>query len=129
MNEILEISREIDFNNLIYHFKGPSPSINFNKFVGPKYTFDQLKNGSKTLLQVEEDQKIFRLELGQITAGKPKDKSNNQKDAIKNVKNFIIQDKRLLIYLMIIQELDLKPFTKQNRMKQIKKPQVRDLKY
>ena len=73
MDEILEISREIDFNNLIYHFKGPSPSINVTKFVGPKYTFDQLKNGSKTLLQVEEDQKNFRLEIGQITSGKPKD--------------------------------------------------------
>ena len=30
---------------------------------------------------------------------------------------YIIQDKKLLIYSMIIQELDLKPFTKQ-----IKKP-------
>ena len=31
---------------------------------------------------------------------------------------FIIQDKKSLIYLMIIQELDLKQFTKQNRIKQ-----------
>ena len=34
------------------------------------------------------------------------------------------QDKKILIYLMIIQELDLKLFTKQ-----IKKPQEQDLKY
>ena len=27
------------------------------------------------------------------------------------------RDKKLLIYLMIIQELDLKPFTNQNKMK------------
>ena len=33
----------------------------------------------------------------------------------------ITQDKGLLIYLLVIQELDLKPFTKQNRIKQIKK--------
>ena len=42
---------------------------------------------------------------------------------------FIIPDKGLLIYSMIIQELDLKLFTKQNRMKQIKKPQQQGLKY
>ena len=41
----------------------------------------------------------------------------------------VIQYKGLLIYSMIIQELDLKPFTKQNRMKQIKKKQEQDLKY
>ena len=35
------------------------------------------------------------------------------------------QDKKLLIYLMIIQELDPKPFTNQNKMKLREK----DLKY
>ena len=39
------------------------------------------------------------------------------------LKIYIIQDK-LLVYLMIIQKLDLKPFTRQ-----IKKPQEQDLKY
>ena len=37
------------------------------------------------------------------------------------LKIFIIQDKKWLIYSMITQELDLKPFTKQNRMMQNKK--------
>ena len=40
------------------------------------------------------------------------------------LKTFINQDKKLLIYLMIIQELDLKLFTKR-----IKKPQEQDLKH
>ena len=35
------------------------------------------------------------------------------------------QDKKLLIYSMIIQELDLKPFPRQNNMKQ----QEQELKY
>ena len=35
------------------------------------------------------------------------------------------RDKKLLIYLMIMQKLDLKPFTNQNKMKLRKK----DLKY
>ena len=35
------------------------------------------------------------------------------------------RDKRILIYLMIMQKFDLKPFTNQNKMK----PKEQDLKY
>ena len=42
-------------------------------------------------------------------------------------KVFMIQDKKLSIYLMMMQELDLKPFIKQNKMKKNKEQQ--DLKY
>ena len=38
-----EISREINYNNLIYNFKGSIPSINFATFGGPMYTYNQLK--------------------------------------------------------------------------------------
>ena len=44
---------------------------------------------------------------------------------LKILKIFIIQDKELLIYLMIIQKLDLKPFMKQTKM-ELKE---QDLKY
>ena len=72
MDEILEMSKEINFNNLIYHFKGSSPSIIFTEFEDPMYTYAQLK----TLQQVKKEQKIFRSELGQITSGEQK---KNQK--------------------------------------------------
>ena len=59
MDEILKMSREIDYKNLVYGFKGPISSISFSKFAGPMYTYDQLKNGETTLQQVEEEQKDF----------------------------------------------------------------------
>ena len=49
MDEILELSREINCNNLIYRFKGLRPSISFTEFQGPIYANNQLKNGDKTL--------------------------------------------------------------------------------
>ena len=58
-DEILKMSREIDYKNLVYGFKGPTSSISFSKFAGPMYTYDQLKNGETTLQQVEEEQKDF----------------------------------------------------------------------
>ena len=47
MDEILKMSREIDYKNLVYGFKGPTSSISFSKFADPVCTYDQLKNGEK----------------------------------------------------------------------------------
>ena len=89
------------------------------------YTYDQLKNGKTTLQQVKKQQKDFKRELNEITSGDPNHKSDNQLYVIKNVKIFMTRDRKLLTYLMIMQKLDLKPFTNQNKMKLREK----DLKY
>ena len=49
MDKILKMSREINYSNLVYDFKGPTPSINFAIFGDPMYTYNQLQNGEKTL--------------------------------------------------------------------------------
>ena len=59
MDEILKISREINQSSLVYDFKGPNASINFATFGSPMYTYNQLKNGEKTLQQVEEEEEDF----------------------------------------------------------------------
>ena len=35
MDELLKMSDKIDFDNLVYNFKGRTSSINFGKFGGP----------------------------------------------------------------------------------------------
>ena len=85
MNEILEMSREINYNNLVYDFKGPISSIRLTKFVGPMYIYDQLKKGDKTLQQVGKEQEDFKKTLGGITSGNPKHKNESQLYTIKNV--------------------------------------------
>ena len=50
MGEILKMSREITYKNLVY----PTSSISFVKFGGPMYTYDELKKGNKTLQQVQK---------------------------------------------------------------------------
>ena len=70
MDEILEMSREINYN-LVYDFKGPTSSISFIEFGGPIYTYNQLKNGDKTLQQVAKEQKKVKSEFGQIKSGDP----------------------------------------------------------
>ena len=87
MDEILEMSNKIDFNNLTYNFKGQTASINFGKFGGPMYIYGHMKNGDTTLQQVEKQQKDFKKELNEITSGNPKHKSEMQLHTIKKVKN------------------------------------------
>ena len=60
MDEVLKISNEISYGNLVYDFKGPTTSINFAIFGGPMYTYNQLKNGEKTLQQVAEEKNILK---------------------------------------------------------------------
>ena len=57
MDEILEMSREINYNKLVYNF---TSSISFTKFGGPMYIYNQLKNGDTTLQEVEKQQKDFK---------------------------------------------------------------------
>ena len=54
MDEILEMSRKVDYSNLTYIFKGLTYPISFAKYGGPMYAYNQLKNGEKTLQQVEK---------------------------------------------------------------------------
>ena len=47
MYKMLEISREIDYYNLVYRFKDPTKAIGFTKFGSPMYTYYQLKRVKK----------------------------------------------------------------------------------
>ena len=51
------------------------------------HIYHQLKNGEKTLEQVEEDQKHFKKDLNEIKSGNPNHKSKKQLYAIENIKN------------------------------------------
>ena len=81
LDEILKMINKIDFDRVIYNFKGLTLSINFGKFGG------HMENGDTTLQQVEKQQKDFKRELDEITSGNPKHKSINQLYVIENVKN------------------------------------------
>ena len=96
MDEILGMSREINYNDLVYDFKGPTSSISFTKFGGPMYTQNQLKKGDKTLQQVEKEQEDFLKSLGEITSGNPKHKNESQLCTIKNVKNLYDSKQKII---------------------------------
>ena len=87
MDEILKMSKKIDFDRLIYNFKDPTASINFGKFGGSMYVYGHIKKGDITLQQAERQQKDFKNDLNAISSGHPKHKSNNQLYLIEIAKN------------------------------------------
>ena len=77
----------MNITNIVYS-KGPYISpINFIKHRGPFHIFKEIRDGDKTVQEVEEYQKELKLRLDQITSGDPEHKDYYQKDAIKNIKN------------------------------------------
>ena len=77
-NEIEEMSKEVDYKNLIYNF-----------------TTKASGDGNISLKTAEKDQEIFKKDLGQIKSGNPKHKSGKQLYTIKNAEN--LYDSRLKI--------------------------------
>ena len=96
---MLKISRGINYSNLVYDFKDPTSSISFTKFGGPMHTYNQLKNGDKTLQHVEKEKGNFKKDLNEITSGNPKHKSDSQLYTIKNVKN-LYNSRQIIIDLL-----------------------------
>ena len=86
IDAILKMSKEISHGDWVYDFKGPTPSINFGKYEGPMYIYGHMKNGEKTLQQLEEEQTKFKNWLREITSGNPKHKNEKQSHTIKNVR-------------------------------------------
>ena len=88
VDEIWKISREINYNKLIYYFTTPGiVPINFIKFKGAFNTFKEIRDGDKTLQEIEEDQKKLKSSLGEITSGNSKHKRGYQLDTIKIVQS------------------------------------------
>ena len=82
MNEINDLSIQIDFNNLNFHFKIKIISpINFIGFKAPLQLNRYMLNGDIKLRKSEEDQKQFKVNLIEITTANP------EKKIIKSNKN------------------------------------------
>ena len=58
LGEIYNMSKETNFNNLIYYYKNPNLApINFIDFKGSMYIYNNIKNGETSIEKIEEDRK------------------------------------------------------------------------
>ena len=81
MEEIQDLSKQIDFNNLTYHYKGNTVRKAFIGFKGPLGFYKNIKEGYIKIRKAEEKQKVFKSKINEIVRGSKK--SEDQKNAIK----------------------------------------------
>ena len=82
-----ESYKPIDFNDLTYNFKDLRiPSVGFIKFKGPLHLFKSIHNGHIPLEDIEKEQVELKRDLGRIKQGDLRDKSEEQKKTIDNIK-------------------------------------------
>ena len=85
--KIRESSQPIDFNNLIYFYKGNSAPIKFIRYTGPMHIFISIHNGDINLEDIEKEQINFKKYLAHIKQGNPKNRSEEQEKTINNTIN------------------------------------------
>ena len=77
INQLAKINKNIkpvDFNDLIYYYKGSNEPINFNEYKGMMNIFKNIHSGDKTLEDIEQEQNKFKKEINIAKQGNPKKK-------------------------------------------------------
>ena len=81
-DEILNLSKQIDFNNLIYHFKRKSSLTSFIGFKGPLGFYENTNHSYAALEKKRKSKEIKRDKRN----SKSREKSEEQKSAMKTIK-------------------------------------------
>ena len=80
--------KAVNFYDLTYKFKDSSiPPENFIDFKGPNAIFKYTHDGEKVLEDVENEQKKLKTKLGYIKQGNPRNRLEEQQNAIDNIEN------------------------------------------
>ena len=84
MEEIQDLRKQIDSNNLPYHYKGNTAPKTLIGYKGPLRFYRSIKEGYITLQKADEDQKEFKSKINKIVIGS--NKSEDQKSVIIYIK-------------------------------------------
>ena len=85
--KIRESIKPVDFNNLVYYYKGSNELINFSEYKGMMNIFKSIHSGDKTLEDIEQEKNKFKKEITIIRQGNPKKRSEKQEATIDNIEN------------------------------------------
>ena len=101
LNKITELDKKINRDNLVYKYKIKSPFEEFDKYDNARDLIDKTKNGEIKLSEAKNDQKNFKLSLGEIKRGNSKKNQESKKTLQTILKCFTKQEMRLLNFMMI----------------------------
>ena len=92
--EIQDLSKQIDFNNLICHYKHNTALKTFIGFKGPLGFYRNIMEDYLALEKTKEEQKEFKSKINERVIGKKK--SEDQKSTIDNIKTLYKSWKKVI---------------------------------
>ena len=72
LNEITELDKKVNHDDLVYRYKGKSSNEEFNKYDNALDLINKIKNGEVKLVEAKNDQEKFRSDLRETKRGSQK---------------------------------------------------------
>ena len=66
LDEITELDKKVNPDNLIYRYNGKTPDVKFNKLDNAVDLTDNIREGKKTIVDVKNDQIKFKSDLSEL---------------------------------------------------------------
>ena len=85
-DEIIELTDQINLDDLIYYFRKESSRKRFDEFENGINLFEKIKSGDEKLEEAKKYKKVFKSTLKEIARGRYKSKVQNS--ALQNIKMF-----------------------------------------
>ena len=85
LNEINELDKKVNLDDLIYRYQGNTPNEEFNKYDNALDLINKIRNGEIKLAEAKNDQIRFKSNLSEIKKGNNKKRSKEQKNALYNI--------------------------------------------
>ena len=80
LDEITELDKKVNPDNLIYRYKGKTPDVKFNKLDNAVDLTDNIREGKKTIVDVKNDQIKFKSDLSELRKETTTKKINGAKN-------------------------------------------------
>ena len=122
LNEITELDKKVNLDDLVYRYKGKSPDEKFDKYDNALDLINKIKNGEIKLVEAKNDQIRFKSNLEEIKKGNNKKRSKEQKNPLYNFDMLYKAGNKAIDFLM-----NILPWYLKQKIKQ--KMKVRELKY
>ena len=117
LKEITELDKKVNYDDLVYKYKGKRPDEKFDKYDNALDLINKIKNGEIKLSEAKNNQIVFKSHRGEIKKGSNKKKSKEQKNTLYDIE---MQETRQLNFMMIILQWYLRQKIKELKEQDLK---------
>ena len=118
--KINNLDKMVDFDKLVFKYKGNTPDEDFSKFHNALDLINKIRDRETNLNETKDDQTKLRSDMGEIKKVQKKYLSKRVRKLEQILKIFTMQEKLLLIFLMNILQEHLKLGVKQKKKNRTK---------